>query len=266
MLRFSSNYGGTVAKKRAAELRRDKAVEDIDRIVQKLPDEYQPKRQRISERDGAPDHPRVKEGRENPPNWEIFGTYKPETYQKLETEEQDRRHVPIDRTQLKCELPVRADGDELRGWLLHWRRGIKGALISWAKGRLGAIVYMLARAAEHFEVVDELAHELGLLPKGLTKRAETCMYMCDRLKAAVSVHKWSKCKEQRVDYHVILGSVAPRRVLGDKDPDNMYKRVATELGVSPFGKCALCLHRSPGHCYNIATLRLQCVTTLLPKA
>ena len=122
------------------------------------------------------------------------------------------------------------------GGFSHWRRGINGALCSWAQGSLGAIVFMLARSAEKYGIVDDLAEELGLLPKAQTHRAETCIYVCERLQASLSVLKFCKSEAQRNDYHVVLASCAPRREAHHKDPDGMYHRVALELNITPYQK------------------------------
>ena len=128
-----------------------------------------------------------------------------------------------------CALPR---GDSSRGWFTHWRRGLQGALCSWAQGSLGAIVFMLARCAEHFDVVDDVAEELGLMSKSQTKDAKTCLYICGRLRACLDVVKFCKTEEQRKDYHVILGATAVRREGDMKDPDGMYNAVASILNVS----------------------------------
>ena len=132
---------------------------------------------------GVPDHPRVASGGANPPHWDKYHSYSLSTYQKLETEEQDRRAIEIDRDQHEHALPR---GDESRGWFDHWRRGVGGALRGWAKGSLGAIIFMLAACARYFDVVDDVGKALGFLPRAQTRSAETCIYAVGRGRASCS--------------------------------------------------------------------------------
>ena len=137
------------AKARAAQLRVERALRDLEHAQAALPATHDDKRPRPA----VPDHPRVARGGTNPPHWEHYHSYSQSTYQKLETEEQDRCAVPIDREKRERALPP---GDESRGWHNHWRRGIFGKLRGWAAGSLGAIIVMLATCARHFDVVDEV--------------------------------------------------------------------------------------------------------------
>ena len=152
------------AKLRSAQLRFDKAARGLERAKAALPERHEDKRPRPT----VPDHPRIARGGTNPPNWDRYHSYSQSTYQKLEVEEQDRCAVLIDRNRLDRSLPP---GDELRGWHNHWRRGIYTKLRGWAAGSLGAIVFMLAACAREFDVVDELADELGLARKGDVRKA-----------------------------------------------------------------------------------------------
>lgn len=169
------------------------------------------------------DHFRVKCGKQNPPNWHKFRHYSRATYQKLEVLEQDRRATPIDRNRRDVMLPP---GDEMRGWFLHWRRGVGPLLQSWAQGSLGAIIHMLAECARRFDVVDELGTALGFQSRGQENRAATCIYVCQRLRDAISTLKWCRTKEQRIEYHTILGAASPR------PHDGMIEGVAEVLGVT----------------------------------
>jgi hypothetical protein len=136
------------------------------------------------------------------------GRYSLTIFRKLETEEQARRDVPVDRSRMDCS-PLR-DG-ESQGWRHHSRRGMHGALRSWAKGSLGAIVFMLAALTLDFNVVDEVsslaerllhsllftlpltwqvACELKLkLSKEQFENAKTDEFMIDRVKSALHVLK-----------------------------------------------------------------------------
>lgn len=104
-----------------------------------------------------PPHPRTKETppRDNPPNWKKFWNYSRSKYQEEEVKEQDRRAVEVPK-----EGPADAQqhslppGDDLRGWHNHWRHGVFGNLQSRAQGSRHNIVYMLAKAAQYFGVVD----------------------------------------------------------------------------------------------------------------
>jgi hypothetical protein len=115
---------------------------------------------------------------------EYYRRWSTKTWNKLETEAQKRRNVPIDRSRTDHDLPR---GDETRGWRHHRRRGMFGCLRDWAAGSLGAIIFMLAACAREFDVVDELGHELGFLPKAEAQHAETCIYIVSRLRSFVSV-------------------------------------------------------------------------------
>ena len=136
------------------------------------------------------------------------GRYSLTMFRKLETEEQARRDVPVDRSRMDCS-PLR-DG-ESEGWRHHLRRGMHGALRSWAKGSLGTIVFMLAALTLDFNVVDEVsslaerllhsllftlpltwqvACELKLkLSKEQFENAKTDEFMIDRVKSALHVLK-----------------------------------------------------------------------------
>ena len=239
------------AKVAAAQLRQSKANSELKRAIESLPGTGSSAQ--VSE---ALDHKRTTLGGINPPNWELFNNYSREKYQELEVKEQDRRALQP-RGDLRVLMPR---GDDSRGWFMHWRRGIHGALCSWAQGSLIAIVYMLARSAERFGVADEVAKELGCLPKKDTERAQTCMYICSRLQNAVAVLKYCKSEDQRVDYHNILGACAPRRTKEDDDPDSMYYRVAMELNVTPYSRCVQA--RSPlAHSTEVA----HTVTVVVPS-
>ena len=175
------------------------------------------------------DRPQAASGESNPPYWKIFSNYTREKYQELKVKEQYRRETVIDIERLDNDHL--RDGGEKQGWFQHWRRGLRGALQSWAKGSLGAIIYMLVACSRYFNVVDEVGAALGFLPKVHVRRAETCMYICDRIRPVLQRSKWCKTEEQRQDYHVIMTAVSPRRTESDADPDNMIQRVAAELGV-----------------------------------
>jgi hypothetical protein len=221
----------------AARRKVERVNRQIERLEAAMPDVRAEKRARVREpaTDGVPDHPRMASGGSNPPNWSRYHSYSQATYQKLETEEQDRRAVEIDRNQRECVLP---HGDESRGWFDHWRRGVGGALRGWAKGSLGAIIHMLAVSARNFDVVDELGAELGFSPKADMRRAETCIYAVGRARAMLSVLKWSKTEEQHEDYHTVLTALAARRSTDGADADGMIERVADELGVTAGKRCA----------------------------
>ena len=87
----------------------------------------------------VPEHPRVKLGGSNPPNWHKFHSYTRSKYQ--EVKEQDRHAVVIDMEQRERAPPA----DDR--WGTHWRRGVYGVLRGWAKGKLGAVIFMLAACA-----------------------------------------------------------------------------------------------------------------------
>ena len=82
-------------------------------------------------------------------------------WNEFETKEQKRRAVEVPKDG-DFEIPTQAaqvglqKGDDTRGWHLHWRRGVFGALQSWAAGSRAAVVYMLARCANHFGVVKQV--------------------------------------------------------------------------------------------------------------
>ena len=222
-----------MAKKRAAELRHSASGVALELAAQAL---QESKKARTAWHTAGPVPEQLRSG-SKPPNWEQFGGYTWEKFRELEVKEQQRRAVEIvDHCQRECKVPR---GDSSRGWLTHWRRGIGGALCSWAQGSVGAVVYMLARCAEHFEVQDDLAKELGLLPRAMTKKAETCIYIVGRVRSALDILKHCKSEAQRTDYHVMLGGCAPRRTPEDNDPDMMYARVAAELNVSRHRRCVL---------------------------
>lgn len=166
-----------------------------------------------------PNHPRVERGLPNPPNWWRFHKYTHATYQKLEVEEQDRRAIEINPDNHEIDLPW---GNDQRGWFEHWRRGVGPVIRGWAKGSMGAVIHMLVEAACQFGVVDEVHAGLG---RKATRQAEVCIYICERLRHSLSVLKRCNTEEQRVDYHVVLGAVAPR------PEDRMAERVASVLGV-----------------------------------
>ena len=74
-------------------------------------------------------------------------------WNELETKEQKRRAVEVPKegaADTKQGAAVSQGGDKTRGWHHHWRRGIYGSLRSWAAGSRGAVLYMLAKASEHF--------------------------------------------------------------------------------------------------------------------
>eukprot|EP00966_Prymnesium_polylepis_P125652 2905004-Prymnesium_polylepis.1 len=163
---FSKMHEAQLQRAQLAAARRkvERVNRQIERLEAAMPDVRAEKRARVREpaTDGVPDHPRMASGGSNPPNWLHYHSYSQATYQKLETEEQNRRAVEIDRNQRECALPR---GDESRGWFDHWRRGVGGALLGWAKGSLGAIIFMLAACTRYFGVVDEVGAALGFLPK-----------------------------------------------------------------------------------------------------
>ena len=144
----------------AAERRLERAQRSVQRARDALPELQAEKRQRAA----VPDHPRVaKDGAKNPLGWEHFYSYTREKYQEEEVKEADRRAVPVPREgEAVTKKAVLPSGDDERGWQNHWRRGVHGALQSWAKGDRGAVVYMLAKCAEHFGVIKEVCH-LGTL-------------------------------------------------------------------------------------------------------
>lgn len=185
----------------------------------------------------VPDHPRVaKYGLSNPPHWNRFYKYTHATFQNLEVQEMDRRAVPLDYSRTDIHLPA---GDESRGWFGHWRRGVGPVLRGWAKGSMGAVIHMLAESARRFNIVHEVGAALGLQSKEAGRHQETCVYICDRLRDSLRTLKWSRTEEQRVvDYHVVLGAVAPT------PNDGMIERVAEVLDVTSGSRCStppLCL-------------------------
>ena len=164
----------------SAQRRLQRAKRSLERIEAALPDA---KRTQVKEHAASgvvPDHPRVASGGSNPLHWKRYWNYSQTTYQKLETEEQDRRSIPINRDLLEHDLPRgdETEAGESRGWFSHWRRGIGPALRGWAKGSLGAVVHMLAVSAQRFGVVDELGAELGFLPLSKACRHPLCHAPC----------------------------------------------------------------------------------------
>ena len=216
------------AKVRAAELRHKKSCRELEQS-----------RQAVSAT--LPNEPAKKKGRtslcaaehmhSDPP--EQYNEYTLLKFRELEAKEQARRAVQPSPSHLQRELPR---GDASRGRFTHWRPGIHGALCSWAQGSLGAIVYMLARCAERYGVVDDLAEELGMLPKAEGERAKTCIYISERVRDALGVLKFCKSEEQRHDYLLGLALTAVRRTDADADPDQMYRRVANELNITAYRK------------------------------
>eukprot|EP00966_Prymnesium_polylepis_P171952 3976256-Prymnesium_polylepis.1 len=235
----------------AAQKRLQRMAAQVERLQTAMPEEQASKRARSEP--AVPDHPRVASGGANPLHWDKYHSYSHATYQKLETEEQDRRAVEIDRSRRDRCLPP---GDDTRGWFHHWRRGVGPTLRGWAAGSLGAIIFMLAACAREFDVVDELAAELGCMPKAYSRQAETCIYAMSRAREAFAVLKWCKTEHQREDYHVGLGILAPRRTANDTDPDGMIERVAAELGVTPGKRCPAPCVRMP--CMNTTLLFYHC--------
>ena len=150
-----------------AERRAERASVILEQCRERLATHHAPKQQRLEAASAVPDHPRVARGEANPPNWQHYHQYSHSTYQKLETEEQDRRAIPIDRDRLEHSLPRGADTEagETRGWFSHWRRGVGPTFRGWAAGSLGAIIHMLAVTAAKFDVVDEVGAELGFLSR-----------------------------------------------------------------------------------------------------
>ena len=140
---------------------------ELQRWQTELAVHHTPKQQRTEEAAAVPDHPHVASGGANPPNWHRYYNFSRSTFQKLETQEQDRRAVPIDRGMLDHDLPRGGETEvgETRGWFSHWRRGVGPTRRGWANGSLGAVVHMLATSAQKFGVVDELGAELGFLPR-----------------------------------------------------------------------------------------------------
>lgn len=174
--------------------------------------------------DTALDHPRVRRGKPNPPNWNQFANFSRSKYQKLEVEEQDRRAVPLN-DDPKSSFNL-ARGDDERGWFSHWRRGVGPTLRGWAKGSRGAIVHMLAEAAHRFDVVAALGDALGLQSNDLGERTKTCVYICDRIGQAISFLKKCPTAEVGCDYSVLLAAASPR------PEDGMSTQVAKVLGVT----------------------------------
>ena len=179
-----------------------------------------------------------------------YGAYSLRKFHELEKKEQDRRGVPVDRTQMDLgELPR---GDEQRGWRTHWRRGMHGALRSWAKGKLGAIVFMLAALTVDFGVVDEVcpprkaspplsssptplmwqvAGELNLkLSSEQVEDAKTDAYIIGRIKSVLYVLKQCDSEAARVAYGTILAAVAPPR-LEERSGAGMIRKIAGRLNV-----------------------------------
>ena len=205
------------ARLRAAERQLERAQRAVERARDALPEEQVAKRQQAS-KSGVPDHPRVANGdpRGNPHGWDHYYGYSKERYQKEEVEEQDRCSVPIDRERRDVAPPGglgdgSRGGEESRTWMEHWRRGPARKLRGWAAGSLGVIIYMLAALVRYFDVVDEVGAELGFMSRAESRRAETCIYACERASAVVKRVKWCKTEEQRQDYHVIMTAFAPRR-------------------------------------------------------
>ena len=176
----------------AAQRRLHRATAQVACLQAALPEEQAAKRLRVDSATGVPDHPRVASGGANPPHWDKYHGYTSSIYQKLETEEQDRRAIEIDRELLEHDLPRggETEAGEARGWFSHWRRGVGPTLRGWAKGSLGAIIHMLAMSAIKFGVVDELGAELGFLSKAETRRAQTCIYAVGMARELLSVLKW----------------------------------------------------------------------------
>jgi hypothetical protein len=88
----------------------------------------------------------------------------PDRWRKHETENQNRRGVPLEpfigplpsgvTRGRKASSEPRAEGNEplpdgvdTRGWRWHWRRGVFGNLRSWASGNRANIAHMLAESA-----------------------------------------------------------------------------------------------------------------------
>jgi len=86
------------------------------------------------------------------PTWRTWTMSK---WHELETKEQQRRNETIHQSRTEIVAPKQT-GDESRGWFHHWRRGVAGALVGWAGGSLGVIIYMLAYAAIHFGVQEQV--------------------------------------------------------------------------------------------------------------
>eukprot|EP00966_Prymnesium_polylepis_P285236 6589055-Prymnesium_polylepis.1 len=124
---------------------------------------------------------------------------------------------------------------------------------------------MLAACVRYFGVVDEVASELGLLPKEKARQAETFIYAIGRAADALEVMKWSKTVQGREDYHVVLGALAPRRTANDTDPDGMIERVAAESCCSDAECHVLTLladiTRPQGRCVRVRLSRPSCGAT-----
>ena len=217
------------AKHKAAQMRHQQALADLQRAEAELPQKQQRLEEPPARLDAAP-------------NFHLYSSYDHSKFQELEVKEQKRRAVLPDPNLRQRDM----HGDEYR-WFTHWRRGIQGALQSWVKGSLGAVAYMLARSAERFGVVDELADELGLLRKEASKKARAALYICRRLREALAVLKHCKTEAQREDYHVVMACCAVRRTPDDTDPDHMYVQVANLLDVSPYGRCVILAPCLPAH-------------------
>ena len=108
------------AKLTAATTRMQKAAREVERFKHEIDARQVEKRQRLDEP-------------VRPPNWKEYKDYSQSTYQKLESEEQNRRAVPIDRSIFDHNLP---SGDETRGWRRHWRRTVcQDACAAWQLAR-----------------------------------------------------------------------------------------------------------------------------------
>ena len=104
---YHDRYGACRAERRVerAEARLQLWQAELQRWQTELAVHHTPKQQRTEEAAAVPDHPRVASGGANPPNWHRYYNFLRSTFQKLETQEQDRRAVPIDRGMLDHDLP-----------------------------------------------------------------------------------------------------------------------------------------------------------------
>jgi len=144
----------------------------------------------------------------------------------FEGREQKRRAVPIGSS------PDAADPQRgPNGFLHHWRGGLLGAIKRWAHGSERNVVNMIMSliGAEHGFGIED-AVRARLKDAKATKAVETDTYIVDRAVAALDVLKRSGTAQARREYHIILGALAPVRVV-ERGKRGMGRRVAARLRV-----------------------------------
>ena len=91
---------------------------------------------------------------------------------------------------------------------------IAGALLYWSGGSIGVIIYMLAHAAAHFQIQEQLIRHLGgrgAMTKEEKRRAETEAEICDLLEAGFSETKHCRTEQQRQEHGTGVALVSPAR-------------------------------------------------------